>query len=244
VLVGAALIVGATTILAEDRDDDGFYVSEESNFAQSSHAIVSEDVDLLTDVPSWVADRLVDPVDLRIQGTNAGDDGLFIGIAATTDVNSYLSRVAHHEVTSLDIDDGAISGVEYLSKEGTGVPTEPGSVGFWEISTEGSGLQTLDWALESGSWTVVVMNPDGSAGVNADLAFVAKVANITAIAWIVMALGLISVLGGGYLTYRGFRRPREWERTPDVIDLRGDAAPVEVPPLLTPPIDKLPRAKT
>lgn len=126
VLVGATLLAGATTILTEDRDEDGFFVSDEHTFERSSHAILSEDVDILTDAPSWVIDRLTDPVDLRIQGTDAGGAGLFIGIAATADVETYLSGVAHDEVTSLDIDDGSIANVEYVIHEGTQFPTTPG----------------------------------------------------------------------------------------------------------------------
>jgi hypothetical protein len=242
VLVGAALIAGATTVLTEDRDEDGFFVSSEYTFERSSHAIVSEDVDILTDAPSWVIDRLTEPVDLRIQGTNAGGAGLFIGIAATADVESYLSGVAYDEVTSLDVDDGSIANVEYVSHQGTQLPTTPGNEAFWDVATDGEGLQTLDWSLDSGNWTVVVMNTDASAGVNADLAFGAKISNIISIAWVVMGFGLISTLGGGFLIYRGLRRSGA-SRT-DVIDLRGDAPPIEVPQLVTPPVDKKPRAKT
>lgn len=86
------------------------------------------------------------------------------------------------------------------------------------------------------------MNTDGSAGVNADLAFGAKISNIIPIAWVVLGFGLISTLGGGFLIYRGLRRSGA-SRT-DVIDLRGDAPPIEVPQLVTPPVDKKPRAKT
>ena len=32
----------------------------------------------------------------------------------------------------------------------------------------GSGEQRLDWAPEAGSWSLVIMNPDGSVGVTAD----------------------------------------------------------------------------
>ena len=229
VLVGAALIAGATTILTEDRDDDGFFISEGYTFAQPSHAIVSEDIEILSEAPSWLIDRITDPVDLRIQGTSASGEGLFVGVAPTTDVAIYLSGVAHHEVTSLDFDGSTIAGVDYRSVEGTAVPTRPGSQTMWEVSTEGAAVQTLDWSLESGSWTVVLMNADASAGVDADLALGAKISNIVAISWIVMAIGIVSVLGGMYLVYRGIRRASVLEGGPPVLDLRDEAPPVETP---------------
>jgi hypothetical protein len=242
IMVGVALIAGATVILTEDRDDDGFFVSSEYTFERSSHAIVSEDADILTDGPSWVIDRLTDPVHLRIQGRNTDGQGLFIGLAATSDVDGYLAGVAHHEITGLDIDDGSITNADYVSHEGSAAPSAPGSQTFWDLSTEGTGLQTLDWSLEPGNWTVVVMNTDASAGVSADLAFGAKISNIIAVTWVVMGFGLISVLGGGFLMYRAFRR--DGTRRDQVIDLRGDAPPLEVPSIVTPPLDQKPKTKT
>jgi predicted RND superfamily exporter protein len=211
VLVGAALVFGAVWLLLEDRDDDGFYATEAHTFDRPSHAIVSGDFDQLTEVPSWFADVVTDPLDVRIEGSSAGGEPLFVGIAATDDVDRYLSGVAYDEVKGLDIDRRSISSVEYAGREGTGTPTAPGDQDFWEVSTEGVGLQSVQWSLERGNWTAVVMNADGSAGVNADLAFGANISNIVAIAWAVIAFGIFSLLGGGYLTYSGFRRRRVLE---------------------------------
>lgn len=91
VLVGAALVAGAVFLLVEDQDDDGFYATETHTFQQSSHAIVSGEFDQLTKVPSWLADLVADPVDVRIEGSSAGGEPLFVGIAATADVDRYLS---------------------------------------------------------------------------------------------------------------------------------------------------------
>jgi hypothetical protein len=64
----------------------------------------------------------------------------------------------------------------------------------------------LDWSLETGNWSVVVMNADASAGIDATLVFGAKISNLILLAWIGLALGVLFVAGGGYLLYRGFRR--------------------------------------
>jgi hypothetical protein len=50
------------------------------------------------------------------------------------------------------------------------------------------------------------MNADASSGVAADLIFGAKLSNFIAAVWFAMAVGLASLLGGGYLLYRGLRR--------------------------------------
>jgi hypothetical protein len=239
VLVGAALIAGSIAVLTEDRDADDFYVTEAYTFERSSQAIVYEDVDILSDAPSWLIDWVTDPVDVRIQGTSVGGEGLFMGIAATTDVDGYLSGVAYDEVTSLDVDGSTIASVQYQSHQGTAVPMAPGSEGFWAASTEGTGSQTLGWSLESGNWSVVVMNADASAGVAADVIFGARISNFVAVLWIVMVIGLVSVLGGGYLMYRGFRRSDEAAATTAVVDLREQEPAAE-----TKPVEEKPAAKS
>ncbi|MCP4964752.1 MAG: hypothetical protein GY926_05910, partial [bacterium] len=224
-LIGATVIAGAAWLLAEDRDDDGFYAAEAFPFEQSSHAIVSGDLDILADTPSWLAELLADPVDVRIQGTSGEE--LFIGIASTADVDRYLSGVAHDEVTDLDLDGRSITSVDYVNHDGTASPMSPGSEQFWEVRAEGAGPQTVEWSLESGSWTVVVMNADASTGVIADLEFAARISNIVAITWGVLGFGVISLLGGGYLTYRGLRRRGMREPAIDVSDLP-EAPPIDL----------------
>jgi hypothetical protein len=56
--------------------------------------------------------------------------------------------------------------------------------------------------------------------VNADLVFGARISNIVAIAWGVIAFGLFSVFGGGYLVYGEIRRRRSSEGAIHVSDLR------------------------
>ncbi len=67
-LVGAVFVAGAIAGFSEDRDADDFFVSDGHRFVRSSFAVTSEGVDVLGDAPGWVADRLTDPVDIRVRG--------------------------------------------------------------------------------------------------------------------------------------------------------------------------------
>ncbi len=218
VLVGAALVGGAATVLTLDVDDDGFDITEAYGFERPSYAIVAEDPDGLADPPSWLIDEI------RIRGTNTTGAGLFLGIAATADVDNYLSGVAHDEVTDLVFNnDSTIRDVAYATHDGTAAPTAPGLQGFWVESVEGSGIQTLDWSLESGDWKVVVMNADATTGVTADLAVGIRMPILTTVAWIAIAVGAVSLLGGGYLAYRGLRRPEAPQGPTSVVGPRQEA---------------------
>jgi hypothetical protein len=237
-LVGAALVSGATLVLAEDRDADGFYMTDEYTFQRSSYAIVSEDVDILTDAPAWVIDWITDPVDIKMRGRSGMGDDLFIGVAATSAVDEYLADVAHDEVTNIDFDGSTITGVEYVAHTGTTEPpTVPSAETFWEASSEGIRTRTFDWPLESGNWTVVVMNADASAGIDADLAFGVKVSNLLPIAWTVLGVGVIAVLGGALLIISGVRMPSMYEPPRRIVDLREEER------LEAPPVEREPAVK-
>jgi len=204
-LIGAAAIAGATVGLIADRGADDFFLSEGDRFERSSFAIASEAMDVLTVTPGWVADRLTDAVDIRVKGSSNDGSSLFVGIGASDDVEAYLAGVAYDEVDAIRFDG---SDVDYLHHSGTSSPRVPGREILWVASVEGPGIQTLDWSVEQGEWTLVVMNADGSSGVDASLVRGVRLSNFVAVAWGVLAFGVISLLGGGSLMVRGVGGPR------------------------------------
>ncbi len=200
VLVGAAAIVGALTTFDEDRDSDDFFVSDGHRFERFSFAIASEGVDVLTGAPGWFADLLTDPVDVRIKGSSNTGSSLFLGIGDADDVEAYLADVAYDEVSSIEFE-GA--DVDYTHRDGSAQPGAPAAETFWVASSEGVGVQTVDWSVQQGEWSVVVMNADGSVGVDADLVLGARISNIIVVAWIVLAVGVVLLVVGLWLFSRG-----------------------------------------
>jgi hypothetical protein len=64
-----------------------------------------------------------------------------------------------------DIDVGPFR-ADYRTTGGDVRPAAPATQDIWTASTSGSGTQQLTWDVEDGDWSVVVMNADGSAGVD------------------------------------------------------------------------------
>jgi hypothetical protein len=79
--------------------------------------------------------------------------------------------------------------------------------GIWEASNQGSGRQSIDWEIEDGDWSVVVMNADGSAGVDAGVSAGASIAWLDEAGWISLGTGLFLLGIAGGLLYVG-ARPR------------------------------------
>ena len=157
--IGALIALAGVAVMVvhfTGRDADGFYTTSMESLESDGSAIVSEDIDL-THVADVVPQELLG--DLRVDARSTTGERLFIGVAPTNEAERYLRGIEHSVVT--EIDDPAYREVGGATN---GV-TPPAEQKLWAASTNGSGPQTLDWNVEKGSWSVVVMNADGRPGV-------------------------------------------------------------------------------
>lgn len=128
---------------------------------------------------------------------------VFVGIARKRDVDAYLAGVDRAVVTNLDFDPFS---VRYARHAGAKSPGLPASQGFWVASTQGTGTKSLTWDVSSGTWSVVVMNADGSPGVDAEISAGASVPYAL---WIGIGLaiaGALLLLGAALMIAAGWRR--------------------------------------
>lgn len=199
--MGALVLALAIPLLTADRVD-GFYTTDAETMAQPSSAIISGDIDLVVDAPGTIPDWFNRVFDLRITAMPNTDAALFIGVAETAYVTQYLGGVSYHEVTDMRFGDNNIT---YDTHEGTRLPGAPGLESFWIESAAGAGNLAFDWPIESGNYSVVLMNADGAPGVDADLVFGARIAGAIAGAWIASGLGALVMLLGLWMAVGGNR---------------------------------------
>lgn len=208
-LLGAGLLAAGGTLLWADqtkRDDDGFLTTPTERFESDSFAIVSDDIDLFeADTGSdWILSEGV-LGDVHIRAEDAGGGETFVGIGPTEDVDSYLGDVEHDEVRDLDFDPFSVRYRRTAGGDPAGPPTEQT---FWAASAAGAGEQTAVWEPESGNWTIVVMNADGSRGVAVDLAAGAKASFLLWLSIGLMLAGLLVAAGGVAMIVLGARGAR------------------------------------
>ena len=195
-LLAAGLLAGAVWIHNANTDANGYIVTGGDRIQTVTHAFAAHDLDVDSDF-DWVLDR---GPELRIGAE--GSTPLFVGIGRTADVERYLAGVDHDEVTDFDVDPFALATER---RAGAVEPAVPASRDIWVASVQGSGVQTLDWDGERGGMSVVVMNADGSRGVDAELTLGAHVPHLT---WIglggAVAGGVLAILAA-VLVYLGVR---------------------------------------
>jgi len=190
VMAGGLISGGVAVAMADHvlRDDQGFVMTGEQALSADGYALASEPMNLYADDSVGIV-----PEDFlgtaKVQVTAHTEQPVFVGVAAADDADAYLKGVHHSTVVDLTGGWDELTPV-YQDESGTAPVTRPGGSDIWVAEVSGVGEQIITWPLESGEWTVVVMNADGSRAVTAD---VAVGASIPAADWIVAGL---LVLGG------------------------------------------------
>jgi hypothetical protein len=158
------LAVGGTMVWLDQtqRDGAGYLTTDTVSLRTTGYALVSEELTIDTGTATGVPRRLIG--DARIRVESANDGPVFIGIARSSDVRDYLAGVNYSTVRSFGPD-----GTQYTEQSGTAPAAAPTDATIWRTQASGTGVQTITWAVESGDWTIVVMSPDGSAGIDVQM---------------------------------------------------------------------------
>lgn len=148
------------------QNDGGYLTSPSERFDVDSSAIISAGPDnMRDDAYPGPLPRDVGSIRIWAESASPGKE-IFVGIAPRSDVERYLSGANYSEL--LDVSFQPFR-VEYRETQGTQQPPLPSGQNFWVASVSGSDEQELDWNIEPGNWSVVVMNADASPDIRADL---------------------------------------------------------------------------
>lgn len=201
-LLGIALLLGGLGIFVAEgiaRDDDGYLATGEDRFASATYAITTDEIDLELGPGDWVSDELLGFLRVGVKGS--GDEPVFVGIARTLDVSRYLSGVRHDVLADLDED-----GPRYELQRGAKRPQPPGRQDFWVAASEGAGEQQVEWEVESGVWSIVVMNADAAPGVDVDAELGVKAGWVIWVGVGLFVAGIVLTVGGVLLILAVSRR--------------------------------------
>jgi hypothetical protein len=202
-LLGGGALVWANSSLT---DSEGFFTTKDRQIERDSYAIVTQPVDIDLEAGwrwGWHWDWS-NFVTFKVEGSNNDPSKqIFIGVAEESDVEAYLSGVEYDEITEWSINPYR---VEYGHHPGSSVPAAPTSQTFWAESAHGAGTQILKWELERGNWVLVLMNDDGSAGVDLSGAVGVKVPWLFGIGVGFLIGGIAALIIGIVMVYFAVRR--------------------------------------
>ena len=218
-LVGFGMVVGGAGALVgygTHRDADGYFRTPSVRLASPTYAIVSDHIDLSTRPgPSdWLIDRGgLGTVKLALRPADPTQP-VFAGIGPSTDVARYLQGVSRDQVRDVDVSPNR---VRYRRIAGEAVPAAPVDQTFWAAQITTDTTKDLTWKVESGDWTVVIMNADASRGVDTNARLGIKVSWFLPAAIGLLVLGLVLLAGGTVLAILGGRGLARAEEAPSPI---------------------------
>jgi hypothetical protein len=168
---------------------DETVASGSQSFSTSQAALVApvDNIEGISDLSDLVAEPRV-----RVTATGSGQD-LFIGIGPAAEVDRYLADAPIDEVTDFEIDPFTL---DRSPRSGPSPPAAPAQHGFWEAQASGARSASMDWKVSDGDHRLVLMNADGSRGVEADGNVGLTMPNVERVAWFLIGGGLLIVLGG------------------------------------------------
>lgn len=178
------------------RDDQGYIMGSTEIWQSPGYAVQSESAQIRMDsVVRALPGRLLGTMKATAHPTTAG--GVFVGVARTADVDRYLGGVAHSTMLDLmDRDYGPMMSMSSFA-DGGSPAMAPTDATFWEASASGPGEQTITWHPRNGTWTLVVMNGEGTTPVAADVTVGAEVPALDTAGTILLIGGLVVLFLSG-----------------------------------------------
>ena len=80
---------------------------------------------------------------------------------------------------------------------------------FWSREGDGRGRQTLTWPVQKGNWAVVIMNADGTAGIETPVSVGAKAGFLVWLGAALLGLGALFAAGAAACYFGGRKlKPR------------------------------------
>lgn len=198
-LISLALVAAGGVGMVLDqtqRDASGYLMTSTEPYSTSTYALESASYRGGTSGDWFVNRDLIGTVRLRVSSTRP----VFVGIGRESAVNAYLGGVAHARGDSF-----TTRSADFRTYGGGAPASLPGAQRFWSASATGSGTRTVTWKPHSGNWRIVVMNADGSAGVNSDVSIGARLPHLLAFSIGAAGAGLVLLLLSGGAVYLAVR---------------------------------------
>jgi Domain of unknown function (DUF4389) len=199
-LVGVALLggAGAGMVAYATQRTDGYFQTGSVRLASATYAVTSDRVDLQSEPgdDDWLIDRgALGSIRLTVDPGRSGVP-VFAGIAPTAAVATYLDGVSHDVIRDFELSPDRVL---FRRVPGAATPAPPAEQSFWVAQVTAEQQSQLTWEVESGDWTVVLMNADASRGIDVDARIGIKVDWLLPALIGLMALGLVLLAGGTVL---------------------------------------------
>jgi hypothetical protein len=202
VLAGLAAFAGGGVAVVFDqtqREANGYLMTSPSLYSTNTYALVSDTYRTGAAGELVIARDMLGTVRIRTQSAQP----VFVGIGPAAAVDSYLGGVRREVATRFDA-----ARSDFSLQRGGKPAAPPTDRHFWVARSTGAGTQTVSWTPANGAYRIVVMNPNGSAGVQANVAIGARFPHLLWLGIGALSAGTLLVLVGAGSLFAALRTRR------------------------------------
>jgi hypothetical protein len=178
-------------------------IGSDSTLSTGHHAITSQTSALVTeegDFDDFDAGVLGHPaIKVSVSGS---DKPVFVGVGPVDAVDRYLAGSEVETVTDFDVRPFELT---TTVRDGSARLTSPLDESFWVAQSDGTSAAATSWKINEGNYRLVIMNADGSPGIDVDGRFGLHVPRLTTIGWTLLGGGLGVLLIGVTVLILGLR---------------------------------------
>lgn len=176
IIIGVILVLGGgacavpSFVTYRALDDDGF-ISGGGRMTTGTAALVTTTAQFREVTEDEVEEgRTGGDVILRIRAESVDGGDVVVAIGAADAVQALLVTGSSEVVSELDFEPFGYRGVAIGNRRALSAPEE----GLFTAFASGPGEQEITWTIEPGEWRALIMNADGSAGVDVEVDFGAR----------------------------------------------------------------------
>jgi hypothetical protein len=228
VLLGLFATLGGVALMVL-VGPDGTFTLPQTHASSSGNALLFDAIYIRGNLPA--SGNLSTTVTIS---AHSSEHPIFIGVGPSSRVATYLHGVSFDRVVQVNWP----GGVRTENTPGSRTPPPPGDQAFWEAMDEGTGERSVRWTVSDGDWSIVVMNEDGSRGLDVFGSVEVKLPILGPASVILLIVAILMLVGGIALTVSGARTPKP--RTappgrPPAGPSTSDKAPEDAPTSGLPP---------
>ncbi|MGE0599644.1 MAG: hypothetical protein AB7J35_05610 [Dehalococcoidia bacterium] len=228
IIVAVLLVLGGGACAAPSLvtyralDSDGF-ISGGGQMATGTAALIVHTSEFREVTEKEVEEgRTGGKVLLRIAAERADGGDVLVAVGSAEAVQALVTGGSYENVSNLEFGPFDYQGVALGGRRDIGTPDPQ----LFEVVASGAGRQEVTWTIAPGEWRAVIMNADGSAGVDVDVRFGARFPYLRGFAIAGMIIGgTIVVIGLLWLLFlfrpgrnRGAQPPGPQEADPTAAD--------------------------
>ncbi len=197
-ILGGAACAAPSVVTYRALDSDGF-ISGSGHMSTGTAALVTRTAQFREVTEDEVNEgRTGGKVLLRIAAERADGGDILVAVGSADAIQALVSGGSFETVNDLKFGPFDYSGVALGGRRDVGTP----DIDLFEAVAVGSGRQEVTWTIAPGDWRAIIMNADGTAGVDVDVRFGARFPYLRGFAIAGMVIGgTLIVLGILWLAF-------------------------------------------